>query len=207
MKPIAFTAAVAVVILCMFAGACSNPRVKAQRALAAELQRREAQQRESQRHWERGLKAWHADDIDEARKYLERAVRVDPRNANAWIALGVVAFNMDELPAAAEAFDRAARLAPTRYEPHFNMGSILETVGDYEQAIEQYGKALTLAPDNLHVMENLARCYLAIGKSPDKAKALLDSALQVEHRLEWRTWLNQQAMRLGRTAAGNQKEE
>ena len=193
MKPIAFTAAVAVVILCMFAGACSNPRVKAQRALAAELQKREAQQRESQRHLDRGLEAWHDDDPEEARKRLERAARVNPRNANAWMALGVVAFDTDELPAAAEAFDRAARLAPTRYEPHFNMGAILEAAGDYEQAIEQYEKAQALAPDELHVMENLARCYLAIGKDPDKAKALIDSALQAERRPEWRTWLERHA--------------
>ena len=193
MKPPHLTTAGCVLLLCLLAGACQNPRLKARSALAQELRQRQAQQLASARHCRRGVEAYRGGEFAKARAHLEKAVTSDSRNANARMAFGVVAFELDDLALAADSFDRATRLEPTRFEPYFNMGVVMETVGDYEQAAAQYEKALELAPGQLHVMENLARCYLATGQNLVKARELVSHALRAERRPEWRLWLERHA--------------
>ena len=196
MKPLSLHTAGCVVLLCLLAGACQQPRRAARNALTAELKQRQAQRLAPTRHCQRGVEAYRAGDFDQARTHLEQALESDDRNAVAWMAFGAVAFELDDLAVAADAFDRASRLAPNRFEPHFNMGSILELVGDYEQAAAQYERALELAPGQLHVVENLARCYMAIRGKPARARDLMTQALLTENRPEWRAWLSRQLRQL-----------
>ncbi|MFW6062037.1 MAG: tetratricopeptide repeat protein, partial [Planctomycetota bacterium] len=141
-------------------------------------------------------------DYDQAARRLQDAVSVDPRNARAWMLLGRVEFAREDLSAAAKAFDRASVLRPMRYEPHYNLGVVLERGGRFSRAAGCYEEALRQAPDQLEVMENLARCYVRSGRKPRRAHALIQRALAVEQRPEWRLWLTRQQRRLGRKLHG-----
>jgi Tfp pilus assembly protein PilF len=178
----------------LISSGCQNPQHEAQRALAEEMAKRQEQQNESTQCYQKALEAWQAEDEEQARQYLRKAVNHDERNARAWMALGTIEFQRNKLFEAAHAFQRAARLEPNRYEPNYNIALVLESAGYYRKAVESYEKALQLSPDQLEVMENLARCYLKIRQNTDAARDLIDRALVFEQRPEWQGWLEEQKL-------------
>lgn len=179
-----------------------SPAAQARKLLAENLAARRASRDKSMGLYKRGAAAHEAEDLEKACELLSKAVAVDNRNACAWMELGVVEFKRDRAFHAASAFDRAARLEPTRYEPHLNMGTVLESVGRYKEAINSYETAQRLAPDEIHVMENLARCYVQANTDLQKAKELVHKALLREDRPQWRAWLQAQVVRLNRKPGG-----
>jgi len=100
--------------------------------------------------------------------------------------------------------DEASRLAPLRHEPLFNMGTVFESLGRYEQAVRSYEQALELNGGDLQTMENLARCYIRLNTRLEKASELLDRALAMETRPQWRMWLEDQAAMLARKGLKNE---
>jgi tetratricopeptide (TPR) repeat protein len=154
---------------------------------------RQVANRQSVEFYQQAMEAHEADRNDEALRLLHRSVRSEPANAYAWTALGVVSFEQNQVEESARAFRQAIKLAPRRPEPHYNLAVVLESVGRYTQAIEAYEAALQLQPDDLFTMENLARCYRRQGVKPEKVAELLDRALAVEDRPQWRAWLQRES--------------
>lgn len=186
-------------LLCVaMLGGCQSSRqqAEAQHALESELHDRQQRRAQAQDLYHRGLSLYEQADLDEAQQLLQQAVQIDERHASAWMALGVVEFERHRLFDAAHAFDKVTTLRPSRYEPHFNLGQVFESIGRYPKAIEAYEKALELAPGRVEVMENLARCYIATGQNLGETQRLVDRALVLERRPEWRVWLRQQAREL-----------
>jgi len=182
---------------------CQDPQqVRAQRAVARELEARRVRRAESMELYRQGRQACRARDLERAGELLGKAVGVDDRNVLAWMTLGLVHHERQRAYEAAEAFHRAARLEPTRYEPHFNLGIVLESAGRLGPAIDAYEKALALAPEEVAVMENLARCYIRADRDLGRAAELVEKALRSERRPEWRLWLQQQSARLADRKAG-----
>lgn len=186
-------------VACLLPCGCPHRRSRPHDNFAAQIAARQEAKDRSIHLYGEGMAAYRANDRDKAYTFLTDAVAVDERNELAWMVLGVLEFERDNLFEAVHAFHRAARLAPLRYEPHFNLGTIYEFIGRYTHAIKAYERALELAPDRVEVMENLARCYIRANENLDKAADLVDRALRVEHRPEWRTWLERQALRLSVT--------
>lgn len=186
-------------LLCAVAlGGCrtTTEQAEAQRALESELRDRQQRRVQAQELYRQGVSLHEQADLDRAQRRLQEAVRVDERHAPAWMALGVVEFKRHRLFDAAQAFERAATLRPNRYEPHYNLGQVFESIGRYTKAIEAYEKALALTSDRVEVMENLARSYIAAGLNLSEAERLVERALTLERRPEWRIWLRQQAREL-----------
>ena len=175
---------------------CRTPQSDPTADWRSRLSLRQEGAAKSTKLYQQGMEAYESKDRPKARSLLTEAVTADSRNAHAWVALGVVEMEMDNLFDAAVAFHRAARLQPSRYEPHYNVGLLYESLGRYQRAAEAYESALELAPDQTEVMENLARCYIRSGTKLDRAKELIDRALQKERRPEWREWLERQSLRL-----------
>lgn len=174
---------------------CGDPQAEAQQALEQQLALRSENRARSAELYKKANRAVEDQRFKEARSLLREAVRMDDRNAEAWMTLGVVEYRMDRLFDAAMAFDRAARLRPNRYEPHFNMGTVLELAGRYDEAIDAYETALKLAPEDVQAMENLARCYVRADRDRGRAAELAGEALRSEQRPEWRAWLERLATR------------
>ena len=175
---------------------CVNRQKEAIHKLNQDLAERNARRSRSQELHESARKAHQTGDLTAARELIAAAVAEDDGNAHAWMQMGIYLYEQGELYDAAQAFRKASRLKPGRYEPHNNIGMIHESVGHWRRAIREYELAMTLAPDQVEVMENLAGCYLAANMRTDRAKHLINRALESESRPEWVEWLTGQAIRL-----------
>lgn len=91
------------------------------------------------------------DYTDRARPYLERALQIHPRFANAWINLGLLHWTRDEYAAAADAWTKGAAIRPShavlrRYSANFHiMGTAAASDGDLATAIRYFEYATQMA--------------------------------------------------------------
>lgn len=96
---------------------------------------------------------------DEAKDAYERALRADPKHADAHVNLGRM-LHEEGAPAAAEQHYRAALESdPGHATAAFDLGVALEDLGRIEEAIKAYKRALTLDPQNADAHYNLAGIY------------------------------------------------
>ncbi len=174
---------------CLLTGGCGNNRRAARQELIEEMTQRHNARQASQTLYREAMSEYGAGNIEGARRLLGESVETDSRNASAWVALGVLEYESNNLFEAADAFGRALHLEPRRFEPHYNMGLVYETAWKYSQAVESYKKALDLAPDEPAVMENLIRCYIKTNHPKEETLRLIDRALLLEQRPQWREWL------------------
>lgn len=83
---------------------------------------------------------------DQAAKFYQKALQLDPASAEAWFKLGL-AFQDGRLPArAVEAYRRALSLRPDLAEAEANLGVALQEQGDLMAAKQAYGRAIELRP-------------------------------------------------------------
>ena len=179
---------------------CRSPATAARQQLARDLAQKRDASPKAMKLYQRGQTAQREGARDQAMKFYAEAVKTDPDNIFAALALGEIEFQREHYYAAAEQFHRAARLAPTRFEPRFNLGSVLEAAGRYSEAIAEYEAALRLAPEQVEVMENLARTLVICGDNAERVRQLSERALKNEERPEWRRWLLVQTLRRPSTA-------
>jgi tetratricopeptide (TPR) repeat protein len=98
---------------------------------------------------------------DRARPYLDRAIALHPRFANAWINLGLLHWTREEYGAAADAWARAAQIFPShpilrRYGTNFHtMGDQAAREGDLAGAIVLYGRASRVLPRDPQMLRDL----------------------------------------------------
>lgn len=94
--------------------------------------------------------------VAEAKDAYERAIRANPRHADAHVNLGRL-HHEEGAPEAAERHYRAAMNAEPAHETAaFNLGVALEDLGRFEDAAHAYRQAIALDPDNADAHYNLA---------------------------------------------------
>ena len=107
--------------------------------------------------------------VEEAKEAYERAIKLEPKHADAQVNLGRLLHD-DGAPAMAEKHYRKAITASPGHETAwFNLGVALEDLGHSKDAVEAYRRAIALDPTNADAHYNLAGIYERRG---DKAAAL-----------------------------------
>lgn len=101
----------------------------------------------------------------EAVKYLQRALKEDPRNAEASNLLGVAYLQTRSVDAALSYFRRAVKLDPEDSRFYNNTGTAYHFKKDYKAAVKYYKKALEKQADYLLALCNLANAYFAMKKN------------------------------------------
>lgn len=177
---------------CMLLNGCVTESKQDKELVVQEVVQRQESRQQSLQLYRDALSEYQAGHVQKAHELLRKTVEIDNRNASAWVFLGMLEYEQNELFDAAHAMNEALRLEPRRFEPHYNLGLIYETAGKYTQAISRYEKALEMAPDEPAVMENLVRCYMKIAPEKEKTLTLVNRALLVERRTEWKEWLQRQ---------------
>lgn len=89
------------------------------------------------------------------KEYAARALQLQPRNAEAWSAAGMIAQQYEyDLPAADDAFRRATIYDPDYSDAHFNRAVALTARGQFNEALREYAVARQLDPAqfDLHPM-------------------------------------------------------
>jgi tetratricopeptide (TPR) repeat protein len=105
---------------------------------------------------------------DQAIAEAERAVALDPNDADGYARLGSVLNFAGRPEEAIGVIEKAMRLNP-HYPPLyvFILGHSYHLMGRYEEAIAAYKKALTRNPDFLPVHINLAVVYSGLGREKE----------------------------------------
>ena len=86
----------------------------------------------------------------EARKAYLKLTRANPRDADAWLALGELAWAGNDLGSALTAAQRVMAVAPKRHEGFLLAGMVWQKRGRHDDALRHFDRAARLAP---HVAE------------------------------------------------------
>lgn len=85
--------------------------------------------------------------FDVAAGLLERAVLLEPKNAEARYRLGSCYYELENYKKAIESYRIAISLQPDHYDAVVYLGNSLDYDGQFEKAVEMYRKAIQLKPD------------------------------------------------------------
>jgi tetratricopeptide (TPR) repeat protein len=97
---------------------------------------------------ERGANSQYPTDHTEARKWLIKALRIDPCLADSEFWIGISFARANDLEIALVHFERAIQLNSQRWEFHWWAGEMLYKLQRYPEASVEYSLVLTLNPDN-----------------------------------------------------------
>lgn len=115
-------------------------------------------------------------DLDAAKRSLDQALKINSRDANANMMMGILLqqegskLNMEKADAY---FKRAISAEPNNAQARNNYGTYLYQMQRYNEAIEQFARAgATLGYDQRsQALENLGRIYLIIGDVANAEKS------------------------------------
>jgi tetratricopeptide (TPR) repeat protein len=85
--------------------------------------------------------------MDIAKRYYERAIKIDPKYAEAINNLGTVYYSRKSYVRSIRFYRRALRLSPNSASVYSNLGTAYFARKDYKKASETYQKALSLDPE------------------------------------------------------------
>jgi len=119
---------------------------------------------------------------DEAAAALAQACTLEPRNAEIWIARGLVEKARDKKPAAIEAFRTAISIDPASAAAHTNLGGLLMLGDDPTPSIAHFRAAIASNPDFGLAYANLAAVLLRLSRF-DEAIPMLREAVRAEPKL------------------------
>ncbi|MCX6690873.1 MAG: tetratricopeptide repeat protein [Methanoregula sp.] len=85
---------------------------------------------------------------DMALELVNREIKTDPNNPNAWYNKGVLLFKMCRYQDARNSFAQAADIDPEFAEAWYNKGIALMTLGKYLEAIRTFDKAIAINPND-----------------------------------------------------------
>lgn len=106
---------------------------------------------------EEGLDLLRRGDAEGAVLPLQRAVREDPEDGRAWMALGIALCQSCRTGEGVQALHRAAALLPAVPAIYYNLGRGLEDLGRREEALRAYHQALELDASHAHAAAAAAR--------------------------------------------------
>ena len=124
-------------------------------------------------------------DIPDADHWMMLAVKMDPKNAEAWYGLGRIRYTQQRFQDAADCFERALVFDPRSAKAENNLGLSYEGLNRTDDAISAYRNAIQWQKDSLHPSEqpllNLGIVLLHQGKLPE-AEQLLTQAASIAPR-------------------------
>jgi tetratricopeptide (TPR) repeat protein len=107
---------------------------------------------------------------------LDRALSLDPRNADALITRGTMYFSQKNYPAAVADLDLAVRLRPDSAPARNNRGTALLSLGRTDEALADFDRAIALRPWYTEAYLNRALAF-GVKREFDRAIPDLDRAI------------------------------
>jgi len=112
-------------------------------------------------------------DYDDAGRYLEIALKMDPSNIEARYHLGRVRYQQNRFDEAIAAFQQVLRLDPSNVKAEDNLGLSLEAENQVEPALAAYRKAIDLDhAGSIHTEQPYLNLGILLGKSNRPAEAV-----------------------------------
>lgn len=132
-------------------------------------------------------------------EYLEKLVKIAPRDEGTWIMLGLAYGHLQDSRKAIGCFERALQLNSQNANTWLDLGVAYGSLGNTPKAISAFEHALQLNPQNANGWNNLGITYMNVGDIP-KAIACWERILQIDAKVA-SAWTNLGAayLRLGQS--------
>jgi tetratricopeptide (TPR) repeat protein len=140
-------------LLIAFAGACVSPQAK----LAAQ------QEKDPRYQYEKAVVCMQASLPDEAIKYLNRSVSLDPNHYLSYNLFGLAYLLKRDFPSAVTALERCVALKPDFSEAHNNLGTALMEMGQTAKAEAVFKRAFEI-DQSYNASYNLAKINFERGQ-------------------------------------------
>jgi len=122
-------------------------------------------------------------DLEEAAKHLFRALRADPKHADAAFTLGLAQRRLKQYDQAAETFRKALKIAD-QPDTHAQLGMALWELGRREEARQEWETALRTNPRQAEALHGMGLVYMQQGKNREAAQSI-QAALEADPTLEY----------------------
>jgi TolB-like protein/class 3 adenylate cyclase/Tfp pilus assembly protein PilF len=139
------------------------------------------------------VKQWQK-QYEQATAEIERAIALDPNNADGYDSLAFLLISVGRPTEAIEAAKKALRLDPHQFQRFHALGQAYLNAGQYEEAIAALKKALTYNPDLWFAHWGLAVAYSELGRE-EEAKAEGAAMLRIMPQFTVEGWKQRSAMK------------
>ena len=119
---------------------------------------------------------WGGDHLPDAVRELKKAIKMQPRNSDAWSNLAIAYENLGKGGDATDALSQAVALNPDNLTARGNLAAMYANANKMQQAVAQYREIVKMDPASADMALNLAKCLVAV-KSFDEAKDVLKKAI------------------------------
>jgi tetratricopeptide (TPR) repeat protein len=127
----------------------------------------------------KGNEHYFKDEFKQAIECYDKALEIDPKNADAWNNKGGALGSLGKHEEAIEYYDKALKIDPKNAMAWTNKGWSLSNLGRYEEAIEYLDKALEIDPGYAFAWSNKGADLGALGRY-EEAIEYLDKALEID---------------------------
>ena len=119
-------------------------------------------------------------NLQEAEKLLRRAVKLDPKNTEYLMRLGLMFQSSNRLQDALQMFQKVTETDPNNTISHMNTGTILVQLNKFSDAEEVFQKTIKLDPNFFGGYRELAQLYLKTETKLPEALKLAKTAVELE---------------------------
>jgi arylsulfatase A-like enzyme/predicted Zn-dependent protease len=109
---------------------------------------------------------------DEAIKYYEQCLELNPSSTSSHNALAAIYLNKEDLLNAEMHIDSVLKLNPKLTNAHYYLAQLLEKKGEFRKAEQAYKKELEYSPHHFKASFNLSRLYRILGQEEEELKYL-----------------------------------
>lgn len=130
-------------------------------------------------------------DFTDAQKQLNYIInKIDPKNTDALIALGIIDLSCQKIKNAKYMFKKALQINPSSLAARQNLGFIYEAEGNYTAALNEYKKILQTKPEEYQVLINMGYLLYKTGDTQSAIDVLQKAALSTDAREKASAYFN-----------------
>jgi predicted O-linked N-acetylglucosamine transferase (SPINDLY family) len=118
-----------------------------------------------------GVSKLETKELEEAEAFLQRALEIDSRSADALCDLGLVQLELRQYARARSSLERAIALRPNAPVALNNLGNALFHLKLLEPAIQNYDRAIALQPDYVDAIYNRGNALVSAGRFDEALQA------------------------------------
>ncbi len=107
-----------------------------------------------------GLEALGNGELLDAKKHFEASIKVDPRDYNAWLYIGIVKNELEDYQGALAAFKQCMAIDDSLPHAYSNAGIVYEKLRDLPESLRHLVKAAKLDPADINTRLNLGMAFL-----------------------------------------------
>jgi protein O-mannosyl-transferase len=105
--------------------------------------------------------------LDEARRELEKAIAIEPRNFELHNNLGIIYREQGDLGRAIREYQLVLQLEPADAMARYNLGNVYLAQARYDDALREYGECLAIIPEYDELHNNIGIVHMKSGRIED----------------------------------------